>query len=43
MSDFLSRLDELKSKFLENSTHAAALLVTRAQSDELEEMTIDSI
>ena len=43
MSDFLSRLDELKSKFLENFTHAAALLETRAQSDELEEMTIGLI
>ena len=43
MSDFLSRLDELKIKFLENYTDASALLEIWAQLDDLEETTGDSI
>ena len=43
MSYFSHQLDELKIKFLEHSTDAAALLEVRTRLDEFEEVTGDSI
>ena len=43
MSEFLSRLDELKNQFLENDIDADSLLEIRAQLDDLNETTADLI
>ena len=43
MSEFLSRLDELKSQFLENSTDADSLSEALAQLGSLDETTVDPI